>query len=272
MGQIEKYHIPPEVALADKFLSLFPRVGTVTESEFERAVNFSNPEEVAIQREYATLALAILKEEKLIETIEQKVLGKTESKYFLTKSGRERQDGGGYLKWYIANNYKETLAKKSSIAEGKKKIFDNRVKLLLFIIAIITCVATVWKYFFNSENGTSRNPAIVKQVPNIRDSLITEKSDSNTHKNVFPKTHPKQKSSIRSVSIQLSEKSEGYSAIFLDGERVQPSNESTKLNPRFELNNYHGKGIILIVTRNGDSCWTTLPVKFDVIRIIPNCI
>lgn len=101
----------------------------------------------------------------------------------------------------------------------------------------------------------STKPAI-KQVPGSSKNRISKES----------------RRSI-TMSIQLSLESNGYSALFLDGVKINTTLESTRFNPRIEVKDYQGLGKILIVTNKGDSCWTTLPrsQSNSVMRIVPNC-
>jgi hypothetical protein len=75
------------------------------------------------------------------------------------------------------------------------------------------------------------------------------------------------------VSIQLSEKSKGFSKIFINGQEIFALATSTKLNPRIQIKNNKTPQKLFIITLSGDSCFSTLPSLIDksFFRIVPSC-
>lgn len=83
----------------------------------------------------------------------------------------------------------------------------------------------------------------------------------------------KQTTSIITVSIQLKNETNGYKRIFLNGALITVLPESTKYNPRIQINNPTGKEELIIITNNGDTCMSSIKSNVDssTYRIIPNC-
>lgn len=79
------------------------------------------------------------------------------------------------------------------------------------------------------------------------------------------------------ISIQLSNKSEGFVSVFVDGKRALITASSTPLNPRILIkSNKVRNQLISIVTKSRDTC--TLERRFDAsqketfpIRFVPDC-
>lgn len=136
--------IPPEIILADRFLRHIPRSGKILKADLLTVVFKENPQEYTSCRDYFDVALEILHFERYIEINDASNGNATGTEYCLTNAGRTVQDTEGYLKRYKEKIEKEAFDKKVNTAEGKKKIFDNKVKYVLFLIVVLTAIVGLW--------------------------------------------------------------------------------------------------------------------------------
>jgi hypothetical protein len=135
--------IHPEIILADHLLRYIPRTDKISKANL-LTILFKDRKYYIEYRDYFDVALEILKTEKYLEIIDGTgdTIGIKE--YRLTIEGRKLQAEGGYLKKFTERIAKEQFDKKVSAAEGKKKIFDNKIKYIVFSILILTAIFGLW--------------------------------------------------------------------------------------------------------------------------------
>ena len=167
------------------------------------------------------------------------------------------------------------------VANWLQPSLEKHKKIVIGIFVALVVTSLLLSVDFGKETkSTSLGKAELNKVENNELGLLqnkdgnlklhkSEKSDNSVNRGKSKETT----SNSVTLSIQLSQKSNGYSSLFLDGEKLEVLPESTMYNPRIEVKNYTGKGLILIITNIGDSCWTSLPHKnsSNLFRIIPNC-
>lgn len=89
-----------------------------------------------------------------------------------------------------------------------------------------------------------------------------------------PIKHPsKQPLKSKILSIQLGQATDGYGRIYVGGKQVEPLPESTPYNPRIDVSPFAASSLILIIGKNGDSCFASVPKEIDstIYRVVPNC-
>jgi hypothetical protein len=179
----------------------------------------------------------------------------------------------GYV-FSIVMRPKDTIGKVALYILVMSIVITTSVITLSFGSYILFQKPAIYGRWFDEKIETIIDSSSQSRDSSLNNVSITEKNMVNSHKKTKERKVLTNETNERSVSIQLSEKSNGYYTIFLDGKRIYPTAESTKFNPRLEIKNYQGQGIILIVTNSGDSCWTALPNKMDstLYRLIPNCL
>ncbi|MEJ7642905.1 MAG: hypothetical protein WKF36_12040 [Candidatus Nitrosocosmicus sp.] len=171
------------------------------------------------------------------------------------------------------------------------KVKDNYSKGLLYAITtpfvLIIAISVLgfgsfiifgkpkfYKRWFPDERDIPKDTA---RKNNDNFKIEDNQEDSKTTKSdITSKNNNKKKGEERTItmSIQLTQNSGGYLQLYLDGKRLNPLPESTTYNPRIEVKNYKGSGLLLILTKAGDSCWTSLPDKnsSNLFRIVPSCL
>jgi hypothetical protein len=168
-----------------------------------------------------------------------------------------------------------------------KDIFIRRLLYLLVSCIVVTmCAATLgfgsyiflqkpafysqWFPDLSISDTSKKNIIIVDTMK--KDSQVSKKEESGNNKsNGGPIKSLTSKSKI--ISIQLSQQSEGFINVLLNGIKINVLPESTTFNPRIEINETQIKGELIVITRTGDTCKTYLPsnISSDLIRIVPKC-
>ena len=178
MGVRTSRSIHPEITLTDQFLRHIPRSGKISKADLLAAVYRENPEGYIANRDYLNITLEILQAEKYIEVIKDRDDNIADTEYRLTIEGRALQDAGGYLKKYKERIAKEAFDKKVSSAEGKKKIFDNKVKYFVFFIVVLTAIIGLWpKHSSNVDIRETETHNLSKKdsfAQNLKDLSSTE--------------------------------------------------------------------------------------------------
>jgi hypothetical protein len=153
----------PDIILADLFLSYMPRTGKISKSDLLTTLYKREPQHYTSYRDYFEVALEILQTEKYIEVNHSNDIN-AGTELRLTNAGRALQDTGGYLKKYKEKIEKEAFDRKVSTAEGKKKIFDNKVKVVLFFIIVLTALfGLLEKHRSNSEKNTPETQNLTRK-------------------------------------------------------------------------------------------------------------
>ncbi|SHM69880.1 hypothetical protein [Chitinophaga sp. CF418] len=150
MNNQPNFSIAPEAILADKFLMCIPRAKSVTETDLKLIIN--NQSDKDLFDNYQSIALKILIDEGYVTEARGVGISNSSSKYSLTQKGRELKDAGGYVLSLKRKNEKDTHSNKVTKAEGKKKIFDNKVKIFLLLLAAITPIIGVLSFWKNSTS------------------------------------------------------------------------------------------------------------------------
>ncbi|THU40781.1 hypothetical protein FAM09_01325 [Niastella caeni] len=168
----------PEITLADQFLRYIPRSGKISKANLLTTIYKENPERYARNRDYFEVALEILTREKYVDLIISNDDDLAGTEYRLTIEGRALQDAGGYLKRYKERKEKESFDKKVNTAEGKKTIFDNKVKYILFFIVVLTAIGGLWpKRSSNAkktDTQTQNRPNNDSFTQNLQDQSVAE--------------------------------------------------------------------------------------------------
>jgi hypothetical protein len=142
----------PELRLADIIVSRIDRVKETDETELQRIIGWNKAERDLYDSHHA-LAFKILIDEKLIT--KNQGVGISRTKYALTNAGRTVKDSGGYIVALQKKGEKESFSNKISNAEGKKKIFDNKVKIITFLLICAVPLLTVigfWKKYSSASD------------------------------------------------------------------------------------------------------------------------
>lgn len=178
----------------------------------------------------------------------------------------------------------------AQLTNSKEKTIRIAFYIVVYCVVITICTALLsfatfiiiekpvfYQRWFPQENLSKDTTAKTKDLNNstkviLNDSLHSAKSPSKSlpiGNSNEDEIHNKK----AEISIQLSEKSNGFSKIFINGEEAFALPNSTKLNPRIEIENNSITKKILIITSDGDSCFTILPASFDknFFRLVPNC-
>ncbi|MDP4265067.1 MAG: hypothetical protein Q8941_21240 [Bacteroidota bacterium] len=157
--------------------------------------------------------------------------------------------------------------------------------IVIIFIATILCLFTsvFFQYPQNLCKWIDPNCGYANISNLTKNDTSTKKNDTvylagKIHQNKANKlsnTSKKENEILKSItlSIQLRKESDGYKGIFFNGKAINTLPQSTKYNPRIEILNYSGRGELLILTKNKDSCKISLPNKIDTtfLRIVPNC-
>lgn len=141
MGLFKDQSIPPEIKWAHFILMKVPRVGTIEDSVIESDIKRNHAAELATYSLHKSLALQQLKEAGSI-TITQS--DRTGIEYSLTNIGRIIQDNKGFIRYYKQNMLHQEISRQATVADGKKKIFDNRIKYLSFLVVIAGAAIGIW--------------------------------------------------------------------------------------------------------------------------------
>ncbi len=160
MSVIVNRKIHPEITLADYLLGCIPRTDRISRANL-LAVLYGNPKYYPEYRDYFEFALELLKRENYIEVIDGTGENTGTKEYCLTIEGRKLQAEGGYLKKYKEKIDKEQFDKKVSTAEGRKKIFDNKVKYIAFSALILTAMLGLWTKLSSSNK---KNETAIRNV------------------------------------------------------------------------------------------------------------
>jgi hypothetical protein len=219
--------IHPDIILADLFLSYMPRTGKTSKSDLLTALFKEYPQGYTSYRDYFEVALEILLAEKYIEVIDSSNDINAATEYRLTNAGRTLQDTGGYLKKYKEKLEKEAFDRKVSTAEGQKKIFDNKVKVILFIIIILSAlVGLLGKRLSNSE----KKMAETQNLP-TQDSFFSPLQDQ-TKPAISSTLSNKQQEDISQVELRPQTNDSSH---FISSKSTKPIQIATADNIEFKL-------------------------------------
>jgi hypothetical protein len=169
MGVTNNRSIHPEITLADHLLRYIPRTDKISKASL-LTILYKSSKYYIEYRDYFEVALEILKTEKYLEIIDGTGDNTGIKEYRLTIEGRKLQAEGGYLKKYTERLAKEQFDKKVSTAEGKKKIFDNKVKYIVFSIVVLTAIFGLWP-----KLSSNKKKPETKAQNGLKDDSITVK-------------------------------------------------------------------------------------------------
>jgi hypothetical protein len=157
----------PEAQLADRFLIRIPRIGAIDETELQQIINWADIQDANLYNNYHDIALKSLIDEGYLLKDVGLGINRHSTKYTLTKAGRQLKDEGGYILSLIKKGEKESFSNKINNAEGKKKIFDNKMKIFLFLLACaapLIGVISFWKKYSSSSDILSAQEQVLPTV------------------------------------------------------------------------------------------------------------
>ncbi|SEM00617.1 hypothetical protein SAMN04488505_103113 [Chitinophaga rupis] len=155
MNNQSNLYITPEAQLADRFLLCIPRAEKIDEAELKHIVNWNDSHDKDLYDKYHVIALDILINEGYLTKHPGVGINNRSTQYSLTHAGRKLKDEGGYVLALRKKNEKESFSNKINNAEGKKKIFDNKFKFFLLLLACIAPligVISFWKKYSSTSD------------------------------------------------------------------------------------------------------------------------
>lgn len=179
--------LPAEIVLMDRYLTAMPEVGSIRETAFSHNINWLDVREQQLYQNYHRIALNNLLEDGLIK---EEDAGKDGILYSLTREGRERKREG-YRNWYKEGRQTKAFDKKTHFAEGRKKIHDDKVKVFLLGLMILTAMGgLLGKCFSDASRRTyeARDQAVMDSGRNQQQGRVKPETTSLSQKKHHPKT------------------------------------------------------------------------------------
>ncbi len=164
--------VPPEIALADRYLRSFPKVERITAADLVDYFTRQYPAVGAFYLDYHTAALEVLIDRGYVTMYPGDALSGGQPRYGLTQEGRDLKAEGSFSQTYLESKRDKALIKKATREEGHKKIWDNRSKYFMFSFAALGA-AVIILGLWASHGTPGGSPAQAGPSPSTVDSSAT---------------------------------------------------------------------------------------------------